>query len=160
MFDSRSFLSKTPLAFLVFLMACTCGAPVTAQQHGFGLGFLFGEPAGVNGKLWRGHDTALVGGLAWSFVDDGAADLYGDFVWHRFGLLDVDRGRLPLYVGVGARLQLDGGSRFGIRIPVGMNYLFETAPIDAFVEFVPLFDLAPETDWEFNAAVGFRYFFR
>ena len=135
--------------------------PAPMVQGGrFGLGFVLGEPTGVNAKLWRGRDLALVGGLAWSFVHDGATTLYGDFIWHHFGLFDLESGALPLYVGAGARLQFENESRFGIRTVVGFDYIFARSPFDAFFELVPTFDVAPEADVTLTAAVGFRYFFQ
>jgi len=134
-------------------------APMVAPGS-FGLGFAFGEPTGVNAKLWRGQNLALVGGLAWSFANDGATQLYGDFIWHHFGLLDLQSGSMPLYVGAGARIQFESDARFGFRTVVGLDYLFARAPFDAFMELVPTFDVAPEGDFSLTAAVGFRYFFR
>jgi hypothetical protein len=32
--------------------------------------------------------------------------------------------------------------------------------VDVFLEIVPLVDLAPDTDFELNASVGARWFFR
>lgn len=134
--------------------------PATMASPGsFGLGFAFGEPTGVNAKLWRGRDLALVGGLAWSFANDGATQLYGDFIWHH-GLFSFDGGSMPFYVGAGARIQFEDGSRFGFRTVLGLDYIFARAPFDAFIEMVPTFDVAPEGDVLLTAAVGFRYFFR
>jgi len=130
-----------------------------APPGSFGLGFAFGEPTGVNAKLWRGRDLAIVGGLAWSFEHDGATQLYGDFLWHH-GLFAFDGGNMPLYVGAGGRVQFENEARFGFRTVLGLDYIFARAPFDAFIEMVPTFDVAPEGDFSLTAAVGFRYFFR
>lgn len=135
-------------------------APAAGNPNGYGLGFVFGEPSGINAKMWLGHDAALVGGLAWSFVEDGATTIYGDYIQHSYGLLNVQTGALPIYYGVGARLQVENTTRFGIRTVVGLNYQFRTSPFDTFIEIVPLLDLSPEADLKVNAALGFRYFFR
>ena len=55
---------------------------------------------------------------------------------------------------------IEHDSRIGIRIPVGLAYLVESEPLDVFVEIVPLLDLAPDTEFDLNASVGARYFFR
>lgn len=130
-----------------------------APPGSFGLGFAFGEPTGVNAKLWRGRDLAIVGGLAWSFEHDGATQLYGDFLWHH-GLFSFDGGKMPFYVGAGARVQFENEARFGFRTVLGLDYIFARAPFDAFMEVVPTFDVAPDGDVSVTAAVGFRYFFR
>ena len=47
----------------------------------------------------------------------------------------------------------------GVRVPVGLNYLFDNTSIDIFLEVVPILDLAPQTDFKINAAIGGRYYF-
>jgi hypothetical protein len=156
----RSFSRSFKLCVLAAAFATATAAPVAANPNGYGLGFVFGEPTGINAKMWHGHDTAFIGGLAWSFVEDGATTVYGDYIWHNYSLLNVQTGALPLYFGAGARLQLENDARFGIRTVVGLNYQFRNAPFDAFMEMVPLFDITPDADLKLNAALGFRYFFR
>ena len=166
---------RTILLGLAIVSALSCAgivlsaAPVAAQNEQFmqpgqggrfGLGFVLGEPSGVNAKLWQGQELALQGGLAWSFVDEGATSVYGDLIWHQFGLLDVSSGSLPVYLGVGARAQFGDDTRFGIRTVVGLDYIFAQAPFDVFLELVPTFDMTPEAEVLLSAAVGFRYFFR
>ena len=148
--------------YVLMVAACVVASatPTAADPNRYGLGFAFGEPTGISAKMWHGHDTAVTGGLAWSFVDDGATSVYGDYVWHKYGLLNVQTGALPLYYGAGARLQFEKQSRFGIRTVVGLNYQFRSQPFDAFVELVPLFDITPDADLKLNAALGFRYFFQ
>ncbi len=154
--------------FLTLVLSAATGTAQTEQAYTpvqggngkFGLGFVFGEPTGVNAKLWQSQTFALDGGLAWSFVEDGATTIYGDVLWHQFGLLDLDTGALPLYFGGGARFQFGDETHFGLRTVVGIDYLMARQPFDVFLELVPTFDLAPESDVVFNAAVGFRYFFR
>jgi len=71
--------------------------------------------------------------------------------------------RLPFYFGVGGRIKIEEGKKedkIGVRIPVGLDYLFADTPLDIFVEVVPVLDLVPDTDLDFNAAVGIRYLFK
>jgi len=46
-----------------------------------------------------------------------------------------------------------------VRIPLGINYIFEKVPLDIFLEFVPLLDLVPGTNFRLKGAVGIRYYF-
>jgi hypothetical protein len=130
-----------------------------AAQGTFGIGVIVGEPTGVSGKLWMTERTAIDGAAAWSFSDEAALHLHADYLFHNFDLIEVDQGRLPVYFGIGARVKFESDSRFGVRIPVGIAYLMEDAPIDFFFEVVPLLDLVPDTDFNFNAAIGARFFF-
>ena len=40
---------------------------VSAQDSGFGAGFILGEPTGVSAKLWLSKDDAIDYAAAWSF---------------------------------------------------------------------------------------------
>lgn len=148
------------------LVTVLAGAgPAAAQGTGFGLGVIVGEPTGLSGKLWQSKSTAFDFGAAWSFVDEGALHLHFDILVHRFDLIHVDSGKLPVYYGLGARVRFDEDdagdqdTNVGIRFPVGLDYLFASAPLDLFFEFVPILDIAPETDVSLNGSLGFRYWF-
>ena len=149
-------------------LALVAGSPGAseAQSRGFGFGVIVGEPTGLSAKLWQTRSTALDFGAAWSFVDDEAFHLHMDILMHRFDVIRVDRGRLPLYYGLGGRVKFsdndhgDQDAHVGIRFPVGLDYLFAREPLDLFFELVPILDVAPETDVSLNASLGFRYWFR
>ena len=132
-----------------------------SQDKGFGLGVILGEPTGVSAKSWTSNTTAIDAALAWSFVDKGALHIHADYLFHNFQLISLDgKGKLPIYYGFGARLKFgDNDTQLAIRIPVGINYLFGDAPVDIFLEVVPMLDLLPETKFQFNSAIGARYFF-
>ena len=51
-------------------------------------------------------------------------------------------------------------TQLGVRVPLGLAYLFQTAPVDIFLEIVPILDFIPETDFRINAALGARYYFQ
>jgi len=154
---------------LAFVIAASfLGSPgnAAAQSSGFGLGVIVGEPTGLSAKLWQTRRTAVDFAAAWSFVDDSAFHLHVDFVWHRFDLIRVDEGQLPLYFGLGGRVKFrdddndDSDAEIGIRFPVGLDYLFASVPFDAFIEVVPILDVAPDSDVTLNASIGFRYWFQ
>jgi hypothetical protein len=143
------------VAFLLVLPVSRASA-----QGGLGLGIILGEPTGISAKAWLTRTTAVDFATAWSFVDEPAFHVHGDYLWHDYDLFPVERGQLPLYYGVGARLKfLDNDSEFGVRVPVGLEYLFDTTPVGLFVELVPLLDLAPDTDFTINSSIGARYYF-
>jgi hypothetical protein len=113
----------------------------------------------VSAKLWITERTAVDMAAAWSFSDEEAFHLHADYLLHNFDLINVEQGRLPLHFGIGGRLKFEDESRFGVRIPVGLTYIFDGAPIDIFFEVVPILDLIPDTDFSANAAIGARFFF-
>jgi len=141
--------------------AILLSAPVASLAQGsFGIGIIVGEPTGVSAKIWLSQRSAIDLAAAWSFADETALHIHGDYVTHFFDLLSVSKGSLPLYAGVGARVKFgENDDYIGIRIPVGLAYLFEGVPLDVFLEVVPLLDVAPDTEFTLNAAIGVRYFF-
>ncbi len=149
---------KRPLVILMFIvMFFPCA--VLAQDQGFGLGFILGEPTGISFKKWTGSTTAIDGAVAWSFSGQNSLHLHADYLIHRFDLIKVEKGRLPVYFGLGVRLKLEDRTKFGVRIPVGVSYIFEEAPVDIFFELVPIFDLVPDTGFKISGSIGIRYYF-
>src|SRR5262245_41316938 len=65
------------------LLALSAPQP-SAAHDGAGLGIIVGEPTGVSAKIWVGGNTALDAAAAWSFADEGALHLHGDFLAHAF----------------------------------------------------------------------------
>jgi hypothetical protein len=144
--------------FSIALAVLICNI-AAAQDSGFGLGFILGEPTGLSGKLWITKSVSLNGGLAWSFRDEEALHLHTDGVFHNF------RGVVRTYYGIGWRIKFadqvdaEGERKVGIRVPVGVTYLFAHSPWDIFIEILPVIDLAPETETDINGAIGIRYYF-
>jgi hypothetical protein len=140
------------------------------NREGTGLGIMVGEPTGVSFKTWIDQDRAIDAGIAWSFSGDDSLHLHADYLLHHFGVFKNHKlpGQLPLYYGLGGRIKLedddngrgdDEDTLVGLRLPVGIAYLFAEAPFDLFAEIVPVLDLVPDTDLDLNAAVGVRYYF-
>lgn len=130
----------------------------TGNGGNFGIGVMLGEPTGISIKSWTGPDAAFALGAAWSLTGDEAIHLHGDYLRHVW-FQDVETGQLAFYFGLGARIIFSDDAEAGIRIPLGLNYLFSEAPFDVFVEAVPILNLTPSTDFAGNGAVGFRYYF-
>ena len=149
---------KTSFSRLLILILIL-GTTLAAKAGPFGLGVILGEPTGVSMKYWNSKITAIDGAIAWSFEDESALHLHADYLLHAFNLIDVSKGDLPLYYGLGVRLKLQKKDQLGIRIPLGMAYHFEKAPLDIFLEIVPILELIPSTELGFNGSIGIRYYF-
>jgi hypothetical protein len=144
---------------LLFILITLFQINLNAQQKDFGLGIILGEPTGVSAKLWTSGENAFDFAAAWSFQGEGNLLLQADYVWHIFRLIPVESGRLPFYVGVGAEVIFSHDPVLGVRVPLGLDYLFANAPVDIFVELVPILRLAPSTDFDFAGGIGARYWF-
>lgn len=154
---------KKTLILAVGLLMCVSFSTATAGSNnsGFGLGIMLGEPSGLSGKLWTGGVTAFDFGLAWSTGNNSGMALHADYLLHKMDMINVDKGALPFYYGIGFRYRDRDNSddNFGIRVPLGLDYLFAQSAFDVFFEVVPILDLSPDTDFKFNVAIGGRYFF-
>jgi hypothetical protein len=146
----------------------------------FGLGIEIGEPTGLNGKYFLSESGALDFGIGWIYrhyyYDDGL-HLYADFLWHPTSLASTSAFELPLYVGVGLRYWdfeycdrnfCYDGSAVGIRVPIGISFDFNSAPLDIFIQFVPTLDFISDDYYRYrddrthlgvDVSAGFRYWF-
>ena len=154
---------RPTITALLILIALTAGSAYS-QDKSTGIGFMVGEPTGLNGKVWWDDILAFDGGVAWSFADETELSLHGDAIWHNWRVLmeafEITRDiQLPLYYGVGGRLKVGDDNRGGIRFVIGVSMMFEEAPFDLFGEVAPIMDIAPETALRGHAAVGVRFWF-
>jgi hypothetical protein len=140
-----------------------------AHGQGFGVGIIAGNPTGVSVKKWLHNNDAVDAAAAWSFDRGGAFQIHADYLWHR-ELPAISRniyGAMPFYLGLGGRVTFGeakgkhGRDNYaGLRVPFGMTYLFENAPVDLFIEVAPILDVAPRADFELDAAAGVRFYLR
>lgn len=145
------------LILIAFVSLFSLGA--FAQDSGLGLGLIFGEPTGLSAKMWTSERTAIDAAVAWSFVGSGWLHIHTDFLIHNFDLIDVSEGSLPVYFGVGAYLGLASDLGLGARVPVGLAYHFEGAPVEVFFELAPGLALLPEIKFYIGGGIGARYYF-
>lgn len=147
---------------LIVFIFCFSGL-AKSQKSGIGLGIMFGEPTGLSFKGWISERSAIDGGLGWSFVNEGSVQIHVDYLYHFYNVFETPN--LPLYLGVGGRIKMKNtehntDTRIGVRVPFGMSYQFDEAPVDVFLEIVPILDLNPSTSGSINAAIGVRYYFK
>jgi hypothetical protein len=149
----------------------------------FGLGIELGEPSGLTGKLFVSPKAALDFGIGYAYqnyyYDDGL-HIYADFLFHPTVLAHADAFELPFYIGGGLRYwDFDfcdpqgrctyRGSAVGVRIPIGIDFDFNRAPIDIFLQIVPVLDFLhgdyydryrDRTHLAVDPSVGFRFWFK
>ena len=161
MFKTNDSFGKLTGLFILVVIVSLCSTTATgwSQEEGVGLGVILGEPTGVSFKTWLSKTQAIDAAAAWSFGNKSAFHLHADYLLHSWSLIRVDRSNIPIYYGIGARLKFEDDNRFGVRFPVGITVFIREAPIDFFLEIVPILNLAPATDFDLNAAIGARYYF-
>jgi hypothetical protein len=149
------------LCLVLFGMTGRASAALVGQANDFGIGGILGAPTGLSLKYWFTDRTAVDGALAWHFGDDSRLQIHADHLWHiRIPQWHVPHGQLPVYVGVGMRVIAGDDSEAGVRIPLGLSYLMNEAPVEIFAEIVPVIEFAPDTEGELDGAIGVRYYFK
>jgi hypothetical protein len=142
---------------LIALLFCL-SLPSWANKKGIGISL--GNPTGLNGKYWLTNDTAVDGGLAFSFGKHTDVSIHSDYLFHKAGALYFkDEHPLDLYYGIGGRMEFAGDIEIGIRVPVGLAYNVEANSADIFGEVAPIFDVLTKTGIELHLIVGARYYF-
>ncbi len=163
---------KKNLLFVLFLgMIMILIKPISAQDRGFGLGIILGEPTGLSAKLWTSKENAFDFGLGFSVGGDrlsykgnydggSRVHFHMDYLWHSFNAIRSTE-RFPLYYGIGGQFNSGAGydASLGIRGVFGIAWLPHSTPIDVFVELVPVFQLTPTVGFGIDAGLGARYFF-
>jgi len=146
------------------LIAFLATNSLAIERKKFGIGVIAGNPDAITGKYMMQNGNAIDAGFGWKTKGDNEYTIYGDYLFYKYDLIKVSRGKLPLYFGGGARYttyseEENKEDEFGIRIPVGIEYLFEKPSLGVFLEFVPVLNLTPDTKFEFGTGIGIRFFF-
>jgi hypothetical protein len=146
---------------LLILILTLATSSFADEREKFGVGVLAGIPTGITGKFMIDDVNAIDLGAGWRTSGDNELYLYGDYLMHLYDLIPVTKGKLPLYFGAGFRYidRENRDDKFGARIPVGLEYLFEGVSLAAFFELVPVLNLSPDTEFELEGGVGIRFFF-
>ena len=146
---------------MVIIVVLLATSALAADGRTFGIGVIAGEPTGITGKYMLNETNAIDGGIGWETSGDNEFHIYGDYLFHIYDLITVKKGSLPVYFGGGLRYvdRDKKDNKFGIRIPVGVEYLFEGVALGAFAELVPVLNLTPDTDFDLEGGIGIRFYF-
>lgn len=152
------------LAVTAALFASSTLSEAKAVPSGLGIGIIAGEPSGVSFKNWINNTDAIDAALAVSLTGNNPFQFHADYLIHdtnkAFNPPEM-KGSLPWYYGIGGRIRSNNGeTSLGIRVPIGMSYLFADAPLDFFAELAPVLDISPRTNLYLNGAIGLRYYFK
>ena len=124
----------------------------------FEIGLLLGEPLGVSAKYWYGERSAIDAAVAWSFTEEGIFEVHADYLLHPL-LRTLENGTLPVYIGLGPALRIGEDWFLGGRLPIGVQYLFETFPLSIFGEIAPQWQLLPDNEFVLSGGIGIRLAF-
>ena len=126
----------------------------------FEIGVLLGEPIGISAKFWHGTITATDAAAAWSFTEDGLFEFHVDFLIHPLNLRLLGAGgNFPLYTGPGLAARVGNEWFFGVRIPIGAQYIFKELPVTLFGEIAPQWQFIPDDTFVLSGGAGIRFKF-
>lgn len=147
--------------YLALLIVCLGLSITSTRAEASGLGVILGEPTGICGKVQLARNHGVQGAAAWSLSGDHEFHLQGDYLYQYVAFLEENMGRLPFYLGIGGRLKFRSNrdNKVGVRFPLGLHTRIGRSRFDLFGELAPILDLAPDTDFDFAAAIGVRYYF-
>lgn len=128
----------------------------------FGLGVFLGQPSGITVKYWTSPkgSNALEFNIAYSLMKNNFFYFSASYLIHFFDIIQVSNGQVPLILGIGISFQFNPSIFYtGIRIPLGISYIFLNAPVDIFFEVAPVLLIFPETTFSPEVFLGIRYYF-
>ena len=142
--------------------------PVMLLGQNLGVGVIVGSPTGLSLKYILGRQSAFAAHAGWSFIGDQGIHLTGDYQ-HLFPVvIETAEGAsisdLTPYIAAGGRFRFkqdeqteENEFHLGLRIGGGIEYLITRFGI--FLEVVPVVDLIPATDFDFEGGLGFLFYF-
>jgi len=151
----------TALVFtVVFSTTAFCvSSTVLTWNRDFGIGIIAGDPTGLSFKIWQTKTTAIDGALGWWLGD--YVNVHVDYLIHNLTLIKIKEGLMPVYFGIGAFAGAwGGGGDLGIRVPLGLSYLFQDSPLELFFEIAPSLNVIPGTSFGVGWGLGARYYFQ
>lgn len=150
---------------LICLLAALMWFSTTAQAIGLlgnevSVGMATPAPNGLSAKFWMSRETAIDLFSEWDTTNKHF-QVHADYLTHDFQQFEMEEATMPLYFGFGLRLRTTESSatQIGIRIPIGVSYLWTTAPIDFFAEVGPRANVIPQTSFAVDLMIGLRYRF-
>jgi hypothetical protein len=146
------------LAIILVFLALSSDSLWAKERGAFGAGIILGDPIGPTLKYWFYPNVAIDAGLGF----ESNFTVYIDLLWHGWNVFPKPpEGKLAVYLGVGPRFEEQKGEdKFGFRTVAGVAYWLESYPIETFLEIAPVFQFTPDTDTDFDAGLGLRYYFR
>lgn len=86
--------------------------------------------------------------------------LHADYLFHNFDVIRSTE-RFPLYYGPGLNINYWDYDflQMGVRGVLGIAWMPRTAPMDLFIELVPVLEIYPTTDVDVSGGIGGRFYF-
>lgn len=136
-------------------------APRVMDSSGTALGLFLGQPTGISFRLGLSAEQSLEAKAAWDLVGSkgGTAQFAFQANWllELPGTLVIEDVDIPPYIGAGVALGVGSEVSLGLRVPFGLVYRFEKAPIELGLEVGLGMSLIPSTDFAIDGGLALRY---
>jgi hypothetical protein len=159
---------------LPLLALCLTQAEATEIGSGraFGLGIQLGEPSGLTGKFYLGgRRNAIDFAIGAYYADNGpwndAIYAQAAYHWHLTELAHGNGVSIPFRVGIGGFFtsgyyrwsDRDYDVVLGARVPIGLDFDLDAAPVQFYAEIGFQLTVAPPFRVGGDGAIGVRYYF-
>jgi hypothetical protein len=150
------------LLLAAFMMFAAAPAARAAAPGPFGLGIVLVDPTGLSANYYYEKQRSISAALGWS---SDHLRLNVDHLWYRRDIIVIDRTPIDLYYGVGGRVHQfekrngDTESEIGVRVPVGVAYIFQKIPVQLFGELGPALIIVDDSAFIVDVSIGVRYYF-
>lgn len=157
---------------LALFLAPDAVATEIGSGRPFGLGVQLGSPTGVTGKIYLGGRRNAIDFLVGGPYSDnywwGGIWAQAAYHWHVMELTSGDGVAIPFRVGVGGfvstwQYRWWGNGRYdaviGARVPVGLDFDLESAPVQFWVEAAVDVTILPPLGIGVDGGIGVRYYF-
>lgn len=162
------------MKYLFPIIAVLFSLNAYAEDSHIGVGFIIGDPTALSVKYYRNEDRAFDGGI--SIVHNDYVIVWGDTLYHYPASLGKQKliARISPYFGFGAIAAIASktdhpkGNFFdkrkdraavGVRIPFGVEWIWDKVPLGIGVELVPGVIVAPATMGALQGGLTLRYYF-
>lgn len=163
-------MRRTALLLSMVILSLIAGITTTEAQGKFGFGLIVGDPTGFSWKYKLDGQNALDGALGFSPYD--RFRFHVDYLWIARPFNDQN---LTLTYGAGGavgfgRTEYVLVSRgngyflrtvetgFGVRGPVGINYMIPRSPVELTLELAPILILTPDGGVGLDGGVAVRVY--
>lgn len=165
-------------AAAITLGASYAHATEVGSARTFGLGFAFGNPASLVGKVFVGRENAVDFGIGFFRLwdrcrrdngreicgDFGSLTLNADYLW-QFDIVQGRAAQLDWHIGAGGRVWLFDGYynddvAMAARMPVGLDLTFRKPSfLEVFLEIAPAIYVFPNPGPAVEGFLGVRFYF-
>lgn len=144
---------KKKITVLALILTAFLARPEAAHAK-FGIGFMVGEPNGITMKF----DNFPIIGIGYSFLGGNNNWLHATLDY--WILNPPISGQFHWYLGLGASIKYPAatGVGAGVRVPVGIQFI-PTDLLEFFLEGAPGVSILPAVGFDWQAALGVRFYF-